>query len=492
MLPPEIIVIALVILIQLYVFFRTYQYTNTLKNVFPYTGLGLKTIQFEKNEVEHLDDYQVGSKIKSSIKEVDDEMSSITESVEVDVIDAKYIYNPIFKNILNATNHYLIRNKGHATDFRIIKEIADREIESQENQIEAIINLPLYLGLLGTIVGIVLGLSSLYFTQSGGAEALIQSVETEIPKLLGGVAVAMIASFMGLLLTIISNGRLYKQAIKECDQKKSKYLSFIQTELLPILSKDTKNSIEELRDTLSSFNDVIKKTIKREFSDNVKVLNTGIGHLNTTVNELKSVQVLQNQSITELSKIDFRSLVLTFENIKTSGVELNKGFEAQKELLKYIYDTLQQIKEKEIQTRSFIADLDNTFKKSAEVLSNSAKGELNTFKSFVSEEKNVLQKAIERHRPQFGQLDHLETIKEKMDKVEPLSQVGTKVDRLAEHFEKGNLWLVHELKESNKELIKAIKESNVLAPAPIPTNVNKPKENPFRLMWSRLTKVFVK
>ena len=498
MMQPEIIVIGIVILIQVYVFFRTFLHTSDLKNIFPEVKPNLKSIQLSAEEVHSISEKALTAKINNT-ETVSDLARLFVTGMAVDIIEPKANYNASFKNILESTNLYLTRNKNHAADFRIIKEIAEREVEAQENQIETTINLPLYLGLLGTIVGIVLGLYSLYPAGAEDTEALIRDVESEIPKLLGGVAIAMIASFIGLLFTIISNGHLYKSAIKHCDQRKNKYFSFIQTELLPILSKDTKNSIEELKDTLNKFNNVIRKTIKNEFSDSVKVLNTGVADLNTAIGEIMTVQELQNESITELNKVDFDSMVVMFGNIKTSGIELNKGFDAQKELLKYIYDSLQQIKEKEKDTRSFIAELDNTFKKAAEVLSDSAKGEMNTFKSFVADEKNVLQKAIERHRPQFEQLTHLETIDKKLEEVNALNQMNKKFDQMLKQMEDGNKMLAHQISQSNKELITALQNiefksgGTSLIPFKRRSNTTKstsPKDD--QGFIDRLKKLFVK
>lgn len=494
----DILAIAVVIFVQIYVFVRTYAHITALKEIFPNTTLSLKKVAFTIEERNSLSANKLTERINQPVEEDALESLFIQNELYVDLIEPRRNHNSAFKNILSATNHYLLRNKNHAADFRIIKEIAERKIEALENQIEATINLPLYLGLLGTIIGIVLGLFHLYPSSSVVDSNLIANLENEIPKLLGGVAIAMTASFAGLLLTIISNGTLYKSAINQCDQLKSKYFSFIQTELLPILAHDTKNSIEELKDTLNKFNSVIKKTIKEEFSDSVKVLNSGIGEMNTAVSEIVTIQKLQHQSIAELNKVDFTSMVNMFENIKTSGQELNKGFVAQKQLLEYIYESLEQIKKKEKDTRSFIAELDNTFKKAAEVLSDSAKGEMRTFKSYVADEKNILQKAIERNRPEFTQLNHLEAINKKLDQVEIFNQMNGKFDLMIKQMENGNNVLVQQVAESNKELILAIHVKDKLNNGLKMINSEKIKETTeikqsrYQTLMMRLRKLLVK
>lgn len=71
----------------------------------------------------------------------------------------------------------------------------ERHSDSLENEIQSQTPLPLYLGLMGTVAGIILGLTTISdFSQ----------IENVVTILMSDVAVAMIASFTGILFTTLS------------------------------------------------------------------------------------------------------------------------------------------------------------------------------------------------------------------------------------------------------------------------------------------------
>ena len=61
------------------------------------------------------------------------------------------------KDILNSVNGYLLRNKGAVSDFNLVKDIVDRNIDKVDDEISNHLPTPLYLGLMGTMLGIVGG-----------------------------------------------------------------------------------------------------------------------------------------------------------------------------------------------------------------------------------------------------------------------------------------------------------------------------------------------
>jgi hypothetical protein len=69
--------------------------------------------------------------------------------------------SPEFAQILTDTNDYLRANKGAAADFNTLRDISEREASLLDQEIEAQISTPLYLGLLGTFLGAILGLIAL-------------------------------------------------------------------------------------------------------------------------------------------------------------------------------------------------------------------------------------------------------------------------------------------------------------------------------------------
>jgi biopolymer transport protein ExbB/TolQ len=215
----EIVCIAIILLIQLYQYSQNKRKINNLENVYP--GQGLVIVDIEEAE---------GLKL----------------------INPNNDFAEGFLHILSATNLYLQKNRGAAADFNILKDISERESEALENEIESNIALPLYVGLLGTFLGVIIGLVRIAFF-SGINDASIQSF-------LGGVLIGMAASACGLLLTTLGNYH-FRRAKLERDRNKNTYYTFLQAELLPSLASDMASSLGSLKDNLDAFN--------QEFSQNI-------------------------------------------------------------------------------------------------------------------------------------------------------------------------------------------------------------------------------
>ena len=176
---------------------------KTLKNLFP----EIKNLSIESERI--------------------DEYSGLT----YDKVQANGKISKGFQEILNSTNSYLKNNKGSAADFKIIEDIGERQIETIENKIESNISSPLYLGLLGTISGIVIGL--IFFVAAIiNNDKLLESASS-IQPLIVGVILAMTASAIGLILTIINSSFKFKDAAFENERKKNHYYDFIQANPLP-------------------------------------------------------------------------------------------------------------------------------------------------------------------------------------------------------------------------------------------------------------------
>lgn len=68
-----------------------------------------------------------------------------------------------FKEMVNETNSYLCKNVGTSADLSILEEICNSKIDSIESEIQNSLNVPLYLGLGGTFIGIIIGLTGIVF-----------------------------------------------------------------------------------------------------------------------------------------------------------------------------------------------------------------------------------------------------------------------------------------------------------------------------------------
>ncbi len=219
-----------------------------------------------------------------------------------------------FQKIIKNTNEYLKRNKGAAADFEILKDVSERYSEALDSEVQSTVATPLYVGLLGTFSGVIIGLSSLIWSglttpeadEVGNAVASSFITEQNIPSFLFGVLIAMAGSFCGLLLTLLGNNAL-KNARSTRDRFKNGYYTFLQTHLLPKLNSDMAASLGNLKSVLDSFN--------KDFLD--KIL--GFRPIVDTLTENISIQ---KDFIEKLDKIGFTQMananLQVFDKLKES------------------------------------------------------------------------------------------------------------------------------------------------------------------------------
>lgn len=220
----EIAIVAVIIVLQLVVFTRNNAAIRRLKRIYPAIAV------LEAKEME--------------LAPAEEGLSPTA----MQIVSTKK-FTPIFKEIVRTTNAYLRKNRG-AADFDILKEMAEDKEGSLEKAIDANIALPLYIGLLCTFIGVIIGLVKIMTV--GVSDAAIQSF-------VGGVLIGMIGSAMGLALTTRSN-YLFKDSKKKRDGDRYEYLSFLRAQILPALKLEPETapeqqeaSVVEIRERLSAF-----------------------------------------------------------------------------------------------------------------------------------------------------------------------------------------------------------------------------------------------
>lgn len=237
----ELIIVGVIILIQFIVFFRNNQATDLLEDLYPKaTGLATQAQPAESG------------------------------GGQIDLILDNPGFSSTFREIVRTTNAYLTKNRG-AADFDILKEIAERRSHSQERAIESNITLPLYIGLLCTFTGVIIGLVKISIV--GVSDAAIQSF-------IGGVLIGMVGSAMGLSLTVRSNHR-FRNAKQTRDNEQYNYFTFLRTNILPALRRDPLQPANALRENLAAFNE--------GFAQYQESVNSSLGESLRLFGELKSV-----------------------------------------------------------------------------------------------------------------------------------------------------------------------------------------------------------
>jgi hypothetical protein len=212
--------------------------------------------------------------------------------------------NSTLATIIESINDYLKNNKS-ASDYHLMKDIVDRNCDAQEEDISTQIPIPLYMGLVGTMAGILIGI--LYLWLSGSMGDLLSagggSGADGVEALLGGVALAMISSILGIVLTTWASVN-FKTAKAAVESDKHCFLSWIQATLLPSLSDNVADTLERMSRNLSAFNDT--------FSSNTSDLGQALSQVNDsyrlqtqlldTVNRLQEKDITSN-NLTLLGKL---------------------------------------------------------------------------------------------------------------------------------------------------------------------------------------------
>lgn len=67
----------------------------------------------------------------------------------------------VFNNIVSTLNRYLNENSEQVSDYHLMKDIVDRNRDISESEIETLIPFTQYIGLVGTMIGIFVGVAIL-------------------------------------------------------------------------------------------------------------------------------------------------------------------------------------------------------------------------------------------------------------------------------------------------------------------------------------------
>lgn len=194
-----------------------------------------------------------------------------------------------FEVIRNQTNAYLSENKA-AVDLAELKDIADRYSDTKYGEATSHLSIPMYLGLMGTYVGVAIGLVMLLLVKKGEDQPEQIINQAALFKFIGGVVVAMMTSFCGLILTTVNNRRAAGVEEELCKTRDG-YFQFLQTKVLPsapsTIAQTFQNSVAGLQTTVERLSTDLTDTfsgITRDFGQNLR---ENLGQIETTVAALK-------------------------------------------------------------------------------------------------------------------------------------------------------------------------------------------------------------
>ena len=390
--------------------------------------------------------------------------------------------NDVLDKIITSVNTYLLRNKGAVSDFNLVKDIVERNCDSEDEQINTLLPIPLYLGLMGTMLGIIVGVgymaingfdSFLTSTIAKTAGSVVESNGSNgIIVLMGAVGVAMISSFIGLLLTTIASGWFYKGAKSQVEGLKNDFYTFIQTELLPSISNSATNSIVTLQNNLLKFNEGFTSNIVR-FDGLLTQILSSFNNQMSIVHDLKDIDVAKIARFNIEVLKELRLSTLEFEKFNQYIHQVNALVSNASELNTTLKSDLADLDNRKYTVQQAFTKVNDSFEKGLIILKESTDDRLrdvkrttdkqqDTFEKYLENSKLVLKEIIDKEKGLLiDQLDQNEQILNELKKQSELRQslekVGYAITSQNKVLSEQNKTLAN-FGQSAEELNKAVKK----------------------------------
>lgn len=403
---------------------------------------------------------------------------------QTNLVDGVYgAGNMIFESIKNSINKYLGNNSGSVIDFGLLKDAVDRHCDSVENDIATQTPIPLYWGLAGTMAGVIIGLTDLLksdaiLTLMGSSGGVInvasQNAATGINALLSGVAWAMLASIIGILLTT-ANSLLFKRCKLKEENGKNSFLAWMQSELLPELPSDTSQALNNLVKNLNKFNNT--------FRENTSNLGDALNAVNQSYAiQADIIKAVHDMDVMKMAKANVRVLQELKEctdkleafneylNDIEGYTEAIPRFEAQfgeqvdrLHVLEEIRDFFRRHKSEIAKTT---ADADKTLQESLENIKESTSENVNEmqkrfveqsehFKKILENEKEAFERFMTQMNAQFSaQMSHMPQIAKQLEEI---SSIPVRLDKLIDKMEKSNAKLASDISFALRQSIQTNK-----------------------------------
>lgn len=401
-----VIIVAIVVVLvcfQLRVFYNNCKLIDGIQSLFP-SSKDLSVIQIVPI-----------SKDEDNTPGIGDNVGSAKISKIASTGSGKYLGT--FQNILDSINNYLCKNRGAVSDFMLIKDIVERNCDSKEEEINTQTPIPLYIGLMGTMIGIIIGIGRIALL-GGGFSAFINNPQQAIGELMGGVAIAMIASLMGIILTTISSWKS-KTSKSKLEADKNEFYSWIQAELLPVLSGNMANTLQLLQQNLTSFN--------LSFSSNISRMENALKEMSGSFeNQLEILNLLDNLDIKRMATANiailqqFEKSTANFQQFVTYISQTSTYLQAVRQLNDKVGQYMEQtsaltnlsnyfqeendyFQTRRSEVNQTVVKVDDILKKSFQALQDNAEQGINSLTHFIVEQQNKFKSNLHNVDEQFQQ-----------------------------------------------------------------------------------------
>jgi hypothetical protein len=309
-------VVLVVIELQVFSFLKTKKNITELRDLFKEVdNLSLKETSVTSDVLRN----------KSSLQKfLENIPSRIEEGLDEDYINLSLIVSQKegmpkgrLGKIIHRTNEYLCKNTGTSADLSVLRDISDNQKGALEDDIQNSLNVPLYLGLAGTFVGIITGLIGVDFNQIFGTTSNLDGLQ----HLLYGVVAAMFTSLLGLGFTVYNSAISYKNAVSKSNEGTEEYINFLRRELMPLLSNSMASSLNSLKGVLGHFVDKFGRNLDA-YADSTELLNDNLEKQHLVLSEINKLSLTQTAN----------KIAETFIQLKESADSLNVFRTYQKQL----------------------------------------------------------------------------------------------------------------------------------------------------------------
>ena len=425
----------------------------------------------KKGNLVEIEDY-----INENFYEGDTERKRLAKEISILLINPRTNSGTYFDKIIESLNIYLFKNNGGIADFNIVKDLVERNVSVEEEQIKESINKPLYLGLMATLIGIIIGLGSLFFK----IKVSDPGAALELGDFLVAVCIAMISSCIGLGITTFVGLNSFKNSKRQMELRKNDFYNFIQTELLPAISQDFGSSINRLTQSMQSFNNDFTTNVsslsdlfQRNY-ETLKVQDTILDRLEkinakdfmelnaTVLTRLERatahfdrfnlfIETLNSRltETTELSK-SLTQLMNRVNNFESIAQKIDSRVEESNRIIDSVNQHFDELERFEKRNAQMFLGMTDNMQDSHKVFENELKSSFRKVMNTIDEENEIIAKAYHEKKTKFDKLDLLENM-DKLDNLELLKELS-KLDVLFEMKEYIDAHVVQE-KAGNDKVI---------------------------------------
>ena len=384
--------------------------------------------------------------------------------------------NPYFERINASINNYVSNNES--IDFQLLKDTVDGNCDSIEEDIHTQIPIPLYLGLAGTMFGIIFGVGYLWY--SGDLDSLLsvnpnsQGNTKGIVVLLGGVAIAMFCSIFGLGFTTLCT-YLFKGCKLSIEERKSDLFTWLQQNLLPEVATDDLQAIGKISRSLQNFNSTFKQhsdafartlqSVQTIMSQQQGLART-VAQMGQDATEMARANAVATQRLEKnAEKLEqfndyldsINGYVDEVHNFAEKFKDETLRLEALEEIRDFFLEERNNMKKRNDTMAARVGVFDDSFKKAMKELQGSMTNETKELQKLIGQRTIAFDEALKEQKAIFVEANQ-EVVKGLREQFAQLPQAVTAINNLKE-LPKQIQNLLDKVEASNKDLLQGLKRS---------------------------------